>query len=160
MELKKEVNYRINQTTLWLMASVTLCIDAIQFGIGTFSGLSTSAFTIPIIGIPIGMSIIALGFVASGFMSIFSYLTFWLWFKLKGIGLLDKGIGNLLAFIINLLVDVTIPFWPGLTITTLLIIRFSRVSDIADQKEILSRETQEKIGGKIINITDELKNAV
>ena len=154
MELSKKVEYRISTVTMWLMVSLAISIDGLQFGIGTFSGLSTSAAIIPIVGIGIAVSIVVLGFIASGFISFFSFLSFWLWFKIKGIGFFDKGIGKLLTKLliisVNAISDMIIPFWPGITISIIFIAIFSRLSDVADQKEIMSREKQEKIGGYIL----------
>ena len=78
-----------------------------------------------------------------------------IWLKIKGVGLLDRGLRMLALWTITPMIEVTFSFFPGLTIMIVLTYVIVRVDDELDRKEILSRENQDKIGGLL---TKTLKN--
>ncbi len=109
---------RIGNNTVWLMIGVAAVYDSLQV-----------ISDIAIIGLILGTLI-----------SIFAFLTFWLWFKLKGISLaglkksLVMGIFSFLE-IIPLINDI-----PGWILSTIIIIIISRTED-----RLLSEEKQQQL---------------
>ncbi|MCK5285671.1 MAG: hypothetical protein KAJ58_00375 [Candidatus Pacebacteria bacterium] len=130
----EEYNYRISKISFILMLLTAMTIDGIQ------ALLDLIPF---------------LGWILSSLLAIPAFLIFWIWLKIKGVGLLDRGLRMLALWTITPMIEVTFSFFPGLTIMIVLTYVIVRVDDELDRKEILSRENQDKIGGLL---TKTLKN--
>ncbi len=124
-----EYKYRIDRTTFWVMLSVALFFDLIQLGLDF---------------IPI------LGWIISSVVSVFAFLTFFVWFKIREVGFFTKfGIKKLMTIVVIPLLELVFSFIPGLSVMVILTYSFVKIEDEADRKEIMSRETQIKIGRKL-----------
>ena len=121
----EKYNYRINKISYGLMLGTAIFFDLIQFGL-TF---------IPFIG-----------WIISFYISFMAFLTFWLWFNLKNVGIFDKGLKKIILWLVGPLLDASFSFVPGLTIMIILTYKIVRLDDELDRKNILSKEKQEKIG--------------
>jgi hypothetical protein len=129
INIKIEYKYRIDKITLWFMLSVALFFDLTQICLDI----------IPIVG-----------WILSSLLSIFAFLTFYVWFKIRDIGFLTKfGVKKLLVVIVIPLLELFISFIPGLVVMVLLTYSVVKLEDEADRKKIMSRETQRKIGGML-----------
>ncbi|MCK4918419.1 MAG: hypothetical protein KAS02_01380 [Candidatus Pacebacteria bacterium] len=140
--------YRINKISLGFMLSVAVFFDLIQIVLDIIFPLLTSpAHLIPIIGNMAAGGIFILSWSASSLLSIIAFLTFWLWFKIKGVGFLERfGIKKLLTIFILPLLELTFSFIPGLTVMVLLTYSFVRTEDELDKKGIIDKNQREKIG--------------
>ncbi len=102
--------FKISKTTIILMIIVALFFDLIQFI----------------------LSLMVIGFVVNWSISVFAWLTFFLWFKIKGVSFANpKRAGSLLGgFLIELipLVDM-LPAWTGAIILVILSLRVKQVAE-------------------------------
>ena len=97
--------------------------------------------------IQIGLDLIPfIGWIASSFVALIAFLTFWLWLKIKGVGLFDKGLRMIALWAITPILEATLSFVPGLTIMIMLTYIIVKADDELDRKNILSREKQEQLG--------------
>ena len=123
-----DYNYRISKIDYYLMLGTAIFFDLIQVGLDL----------IPFIG-----------WMVSSVIALIAFLTFWLWLKIKGVGLFDKGLRMMVLWVITPILEATLSFVPGLTIMIILTYYIVRADDELDRKNILSREQQKKIGEHI-----------
>lgn len=120
-----DYNYRISKIDYYLMLGTAIFFDLIQAGLDL----------IPFIG-----------WIASSIIALIAFLTFWLWLKIKGIGLFDKGLRMISLWVITPILEATFSFIPGLTVMIILTYYIVRVDDELDRKNILSKEKQDQLG--------------
>lgn len=112
---------RIGNISAGLMISVALIFDAIQT-ILTFIGI---------------------GIIVGPFISLWSFLTFFTWFKIKGVTFIDRAGGKKVAAWAGTFLLEAIPglnSLPGITIATIATIIFTRIED-----RTLSKEQQQQL---------------
>ncbi|MFH0846352.1 MAG: hypothetical protein V1851_03085 [Patescibacteria group bacterium] len=120
-----EYEYRISKTSFYLMLGTAIFFDLIQAGLDI---------------IPV------LGWILSSFVALIAFLTFWLWLKIKKVGIFDRGLRMIMLWIITPFIEATFSFIPGLTFMIISTYFIVKADDELDKKGILSKEKQEKLG--------------
>lgn len=90
-----------------------------------------------------------LGLILSFLVSIFAFLTFWLWLTLKNIGFFDKGLRKIAVWAIGPLIEAFLGFLPVYSVMIILTYYIVKVDDELDRKNILTKQQQEILGGYI-----------
>lgn len=87
------------------------------------------------------------GWIISVFLSIFVWLTFYMWFKLNGISFLDKGARLAITFFLGAIIEVIpiINILPGWTLSVVLMLLIIRAEDVIFNKTGKNIEIQKII---------------
>lgn len=87
------------------------------------------------------------GWIISVFLSIFVWLTFYMWFKLNGISFLDKGSRLAITFFLGAIIEVIpiINILPGWTLSVVLMLLIIRAEDVIFNKTGKNIEIQKII---------------
>lgn len=117
---------RITKASAFLMIGTALFFDVLQFMLGIFDILGV----IPVIGI----IFISIGWIFSFICSVYAWLTFFVWFKIKNVSTwesLGKYLPRLIILILVNLLELTPVgvFIPGLTISVAIIVFIVRTDD-------------------------------
>lgn len=124
-----EVTYRISTTSFQLMAGLAIIFDLIQFNLGGLFLLTG----------PVGWILYIFGYCLSVGVTIVAWLTFYIWFKAKGISIWEsirKYVFRTILFVMANLLEI-IPsnaFVPGLTISVVLTVLIIRLDDRANTR--------------------------
>jgi hypothetical protein len=124
--MNEEFKPRISSTTAWLMLPTAFFYDTLQ-----------ALFNL----IPF------LGQILSYLIVFFSFLTFYVWFKIHDVGFLERfGAKKIMAYIAIPIIEVlTLGIAPGITIATLITILIVRSEDELIKKGVITREDLRKI---------------
>ncbi len=127
----EDIQYRISKITFYFMLTVAIFFDVIQVGLDF---------------IPL------LGWIASSMVALVAFLTYFLWFKMRGIGFMEKfGAKKLIAYAVIPLLECFISFIPGLTVMVIMTYSIVKTEDKLEEAGILTQKMREKISGLIEN---------
>lgn len=114
MEYNEEKRKRIGNMQGALMIGVAGVIDFVQ-------GLLTAGF---------------IGVIVSTFISIFAWLTFYFWFKLNGINMLDSGVRKIITLLCGAFIEMlpVINVLPAWTISVVIMLFIVRSEDVIFNK--------------------------
>ena len=101
-----------------------------------------------------------IGWIASSFVALIAFMTFWLWLKIKNVGIFDKGVRMLATWAITPILELTFSFVPGLTVMIMITYYIVRADDELDKRKILSREKQDEWGEWIHEHKDKIEEYV
>tara|TARA_Y100000310_G_C20559920_1_gene752538 strand:- start:525 stop:1013 length:489 start_codon:yes stop_codon:yes gene_type:complete len=119
-DVEVETHLRIDGATLWMMVGVAIVFDAMQIAVIIFLYFFTGGIAAFI------------GMVANTIISVIGWLTFFMWFKIKHVGLIEKKFGR---FLMTMFVEF-IPFLKGLPLFTLYVYFSAKTTQIDDKKHI------------------------
>lgn len=115
---------RINSNTTFLMVSVAVAVDSIQFMLG-------GILFIPLIGFILFPIINVL-------LSLFVWMTFFLWFKIRKVGFIDRGWGKIVIWLIGASIEIVFGVLPAWTPVIIATIWFVRAEDKRDNDKIMA----------------------